>query len=111
MDIAGLIILEIGTEFGVILRSNTLKVVGVDLFGIGQTNEEDASCRTIEAETDGRYAGFVFRDNHLVGAMLLGDTQLSARLKKAIENRENFSESVRKRSNAEHLIEYLHTHS
>jgi nitrite reductase (NADH) large subunit len=110
-NIAGLNMLGIATEFGGIPRSNTLKVLGVDLFSIGQTNAEDASFRTIEAETDGRYAGFVFRDNHLVGAMLLGDTRLAARVKKAIENREDFSENLGKRSTAEHLTEYLHAHS
>ena len=110
-SIAGLNMLGIATEFGGIPRSNTLKVLGVDLFSIGQTNAEDASFRTIEAETDGRYAGFVFRDHHLVGAMLLGDTRLSARVKKAIENREDYSENLRKRSTAEHLTDYLHTHS
>jgi hypothetical protein len=43
--------------------------------------------------------------------MLLGDTRLAARVKKAIEHREDFSKNLQKRSTAEHLTEDLHTHS
>ena len=37
-------------------------------------------------EADGRYFRFVFRDNRLVGAVLLGDTRLAAAMKRAIES-------------------------
>ena len=39
-------------EFGGIPRSNTLKVLGLDLFSIGQINPEDASFRTFD-QADG----------------------------------------------------------
>ena len=52
--------------------SNTLKVLGLDLFSIGQFNPQDASFRTFDQEADGRYCRFVFRDNRLVGAVLAG---------------------------------------
>jgi nitrite reductase (NADH) large subunit len=106
-SIAGSNMLGIATEFGGIPRSNTLKVLGVDLFSIGQTTPEDASFQTVDDEADGRYTAFIFRENRLVGAVLLGDTRLAARVKRAIENREDFSGVLQKRVAVRDLAEYL----
>ncbi len=83
-------------EFGGIPRSNTLKVLGLDLFSIGQINPEDASFRTFDHEADGRYFRFVFRDNRLVGSVLLGDTRFTAAVKKSVEGRCDYSELLGK---------------
>ncbi len=46
-------------------------------------------------------------DSHLVGAILLGDTTLTARVKSAIERREDFSEALRKGPRGEQFAAYL----
>ena len=106
-SIAGLNMVGIRTEFGGIPRSNTLKVLGVDLFSIGRISAEDGSFDVIDHERDGRYWRFVFHDSHLVGAILLGDTTLTARVKTAIERREDFSGELQKGPNGEQLAGYL----
>jgi nitrite reductase (NADH) large subunit len=92
-------------EFGGIPRSNTLKVLGMDLFSIGRINPEDASFRTFDHEADGRYFRFVFRDNRLVGAVLLGDTKLTAKVKRAVESGADFSELLAKCRTAPAVME------
>jgi nitrite reductase (NADH) large subunit len=72
-------------EFAGIPRSNMLKVLGYDLFSIGQILTEDASYEVIEDRLDGRYYYFVFRDSHMVGSILLGDTTLASGVKEAVE--------------------------
>lgn len=92
-------------EFGGVPRSNTLKVLGLDLFSIGRISPEDASFRTFDQEADGRYFRFVFRDNRLVGAVLLGDTKLTAPVKKAVESGTDFSGLLAKCRTAQDVIE------
>jgi nitrite reductase (NADH) large subunit len=104
-SIAGLNMAGGCVEFGGIPRSNTLKVLGLDLFSIGQVNPEDASFRTFDQETDGRYFRFVLRDNRLAGAVLLGDTKLTATVKKAVESRSDLSELLAKCATAPEVIE------
>lgn len=73
------------TEFTGIPRSNMLKVLGFDLFSIGDITPEDASYDVIEGMTEGHYVSFIFHDSCLTGAILLGDTSVSAQVKHAIE--------------------------
>jgi len=94
-------------EFGGIPRSNTLKVLGLDLFSVGQVNPDDASFQTFDHEEDGRYCRLIFRDNHLVGAVLLGDTRLTAAVKKAVESTSDFSKVLRDCPTASAVIEAL----
>jgi nitrite reductase (NADH) large subunit len=70
--------------FAGIPRSNSIKVLGVDLFSIGLVHPDDASYQVYE-EDKGHYQQYVFRDSHLVGAVLVGDTALAPALKKLIE--------------------------
>ncbi len=93
-SIAGLNMAGGRVEFGGVPRSNTLKVLGLDMFSIGQVNPEDASFRTCDHEAEGDYFRFVFRDNRLVGAVLLGDTKLTAAVKEAVEGKKELSEFV-----------------
>lgn len=106
-SIAGRNMVGIRTEFGGIPRSNALKVLGVDLFSIGQVAAEDGSFDAIDHQRDGRYRRFVFHDSHLVGAILLGDASLTARVKSAIERREDFSDVLRSRPDGGQFAAHL----
>lgn len=92
--IAGMNALGQKAAFGGIPRSNTIKVLGIDLFSIGKFEAEDGSYTLIEQESASEYTRFVFRDTHLVGAILYGNTALSAGIKKAIENKRDFSSAL-----------------
>lgn len=90
-NIAGLNAAGVRTEFGGIPRSNTLKVLGIDLFSIGQVEATDGSYHAVEGRTGDRFLRFVFRDGKMVGAILLGDTALTSAVKAAVENKTNFN--------------------
>jgi len=94
-------------EFAGIPRTNTLKVLGLGMYSIGQVSEEDGSYLHVEGESDGNYHSFLFRDNHLVGAILLGDTTASAGAKRAIENRLDCTGLLRKAPMAADVLEFL----
>jgi NAD(P)H-nitrite reductase large subunit len=98
-------------EFAGIPRSNMLKVLGYDLFSIGQVLTEDASYELMDAEIDGKYFYFVFRDNHMLGAILLGDTTLSSDVKKIVEKQEDCSKILQQRPGAKEIITFLEDRS
>jgi nitrite reductase (NADH) large subunit len=83
--IAGMNAAGAGAVFAGIPRSNSIKVIGVDLFSIGLVHPDDASY-TVFGTENGHYQEFIFRDSHLVGAILLGDISISSTLKKLIES-------------------------
>jgi len=105
--IAGLNAVGLTTEFGGIPRSNTLKVVGLDLLSIGRFEPEDGSYDAIEDEGEGRYVRFVFHDGRLVGAVLLGDTSAAGPVKKGIESGCECSGLLRLRPSAAEVLEHL----
>lgn len=86
MNAAGLVVLYGGQP-----RSNSLKVLGLDLMSIGTFEPADGSYRVIDEASDNRYLHFVLRDGRLVGAILLGDMSSSSAVKAAIESRWDFS--------------------
>jgi len=106
-SIAGMNAVGIATEFGGIPRSNTLKVLGQEVFSIGQIQAEDASYTTIDEERDGNYFHFLFRDTHLVGAILLGDASATAAVKKAVETKQDFSDLMGQRPTAADVLDHL----
>jgi nitrite reductase (NADH) large subunit len=106
-SIAGMNAVGNNTEFGGIPRSNTLKVLEVELFSIGQIEAEDASYDTVDQEKDDKFYRFVFRDSHLVGAILLGDTKLATGIKKSIEGKKDFSSILRKRPATEEIAHFI----
>jgi nitrite reductase (NADH) large subunit len=72
--------------------SNTLKVVGVDLFSAGEIDAEgtlDSVVRKDEAKNT--YRKLVIKDNVLVGAILLGDIQGSKEIEHAIKAKKDIS--------------------
>lgn len=106
-SLAGMNAAGLSKEFGGIPRSNTLKVLGLDLLSIGQIEPEDGSYQLIEGEADDKYRRFVFRDGNLVGAVLLGDTSITGAVKKAIEGRSDFSGLLTKRPDATDVVGHL----
>ncbi len=108
--IAGMNAAGARVEFGGIPRSNTLKVLGLDLVSIGTFEPADGSFQVVEQETDGCYVRFVFRDHRLVGAILLGDTRLAGALKPAIEGRQDFSALLQHRPTAGEISACLEEH-
>ena len=105
--IAGRSAVGIQAEFGGVPRSHTLKVLGLDVFSIGQFMPQDGSYRVVAGEADGKYCSFVFRDGLLVGAILLGSTALASSLKKAIEGRTDFSALLARTPSTSDVAEFL----
>ena len=105
--IAGMNLAGAATVFGGMPRSNTLKVLGLDLFSIGRIMPEGDRDRVIEQEQDGRYTSFVFREDRPVGAILLGDLAAMPVVKQAVESGRDCSGVLRNRPTAETVIEYL----
>jgi nitrite reductase (NADH) large subunit len=68
----------------------TLKVLGIELFSIGAVN--DPAARLVDAASGQSYTGFLFKDGMMTGAILLGDAKLARPVKKAVEERQDFSQ-------------------
>ncbi len=94
-------------EFGGIPRSNSLKVLGADLLSIGKFEAEDGSDIIIEAECGGNYSRFVFRDSHLVGSILYGNTAIGGEIKNAIEKKHDFSGLLIQQPSAEKVWDFF----
>jgi len=91
-------------EFGGIPRANTLKVLGVNLFSVGEIEAKDGSYQVVARENDGNYMRFLFRDSHLVGAILIGDTRLAAASLRFAKERVDASRILARRPNVEDVI-------
>ncbi|HOT52355.1 MAG TPA: pyridine nucleotide-disulfide oxidoreductase, partial [Candidatus Hydrogenedentes bacterium] len=94
-QIAGLNAAGLSAEFGGLPRVNTLKVLGFGLFSVGTIAPADGSYTVIRDETGEGCRVFLFHDNALVGAILVGDTRLSAELAKAVKTRRDCSALLR----------------
>lgn len=94
-------------EFKGLARSNTLKVLGLDMFSIGQVVADDASFQVVEEEEKGRYSRFVFHENRLVGAILLGDMGLMSAAKKAVEEKQDCSSLLQTSPDADAVIAFF----
>ena len=92
--IAALNALGIETQFGGVPRSSILKVLGIDLFSIGNISPIDESCYQYAQEEPGRYFNFFIRDGTLVGSIIIGDNALAIKVKKAVENAAHFPHDV-----------------
>jgi nitrite reductase (NADH) large subunit len=93
--------------FTALPRSNTLKVLGYDLFSIGRIAAQDSADQMIDAEIDGKYACFVVRENCLVGSILLGDISLSSKTRKVVEERQDCSVVLNKQAGARDILKFL----
>jgi nitrite reductase (NADH) large subunit len=74
------------------LPSNVLKVVGIDLVAAGDI-DADGKLESIvhKDEAQKNYRKLVIQDNHLVGAILLGDIRGSAEIQGAIKQKRDIS--------------------
>ncbi|GFE60691.1 FAD-dependent oxidoreductase [Geobacter sp. AOG2] len=79
-------------EFNGVAPSNRIKVLDIDLFSIGQIQQEDASTMCYEDVHGDNYRALFCRDGQLVGAVLYGDTNLAGLLKEIVESRRQVSE-------------------
>jgi nitrite reductase (NADH) large subunit len=105
--IAGLNAIGKRTEFAGIPRSNSLKVLGVDLLSIGKFEKTDGSELLIEGSNDNHYSLFLFRDSTLIGCILFGDTSIGGQVKKAIESKRNLSSLLKKNPTNIEVFDYL----
>jgi nitrite reductase (NADH) large subunit len=94
--VAGMNAAGLASEFAEIPRSASLKVMGIELFNIGVISPDAVTDRVFETEFDGHYYFFVFRDNLLVGSILLGDASLSSKIKKVVEEHQDCSALLQK---------------
>lgn len=94
-------------EFGGLPRSNTLKVLGLDMFIIGQVTPENPGFQAIDQEGDGGYFRFVFHEDRLVGTVLLGDMQLMSATKRAVEGKQDCRSLLRRSPSAEAVSEHF----
>jgi len=106
-SIAGKSIAGIRAEFAGMPQATTLKVIGMDVFSVGQFTAQDASYAAIEQRGDGRYALLVFRDGRMVGAILAGDTGASTLVQKAVEERLDLSELLAGHPTPDDVTEFL----
>lgn len=84
-SIAGMSAVEQKAAFPGVPRSNTLKVLGIELLSIGLIAPEKADDRIIEEIIGEHYYCFIARGQKLVGAILLGDASLAAFVRRVIE--------------------------
>ncbi|MFP4381119.1 MAG: FAD-dependent oxidoreductase [Candidatus Sumerlaeia bacterium] len=106
-DIAGRNAAGANIEFGGVPRSNTLKVLGKDMFSVGEVQASDGSYTEIEEEKDGVYHRFLFQDGQMRGAIFLGDSHLSNKAKEAVETQEDFSGLLDKDPDVGDILDYL----
>jgi nitrite reductase (NADH) large subunit len=105
--IAGMNAAGSNVSFAGIPRSNILKVLDVNMFSIGQVHPDDASYRTLENSDLEEYRLLVFRDSHLVGAILVGDTTVAPKLKQLIESQADCTELLAAAGDARTLCQTL----
>lgn len=94
-------------EFGGLPRMNTLKVLGLHMFSIGVIQPEDGSYQEVAEEQEGVYRRFLFHDNRLVGAILVGDTAAAAGISRAMKESVDFSDLLTEQPAASSIAEYL----
>jgi len=105
--VAGLNAIGIETQFGGIPRSNVLKVLGLDLFSIGDINPTGSNYYQYEQAETGRYLHFIIRDSKIVGSIIIGDKALAIKVKQAVESATDFPHDVYK--NIDNIIHKLET--
>ena len=71
--------------------SAKLKVLGIDLFSVGQIAPADANDVLVYEAEDGDFTGFVLREGKLIGASLLGDVNLADEAKQAVNTGKVFN--------------------
>lgn len=89
-SIAGMSAVDQKAAFPGVPRTNTLKVLGIELFSIGQIAPEGTEDRMIAQVIGENYYCFIFKQSKLAGSILLGDASLSAAVKRSIEEQNDW---------------------
>jgi len=87
--------------------STRLKVLGVDVFSIGQFSPSVEGDRLVSESKNGAYKSFLFRDGKMIGSILLGDASVATKVKAAVEGKKDFSAFLDDDSNVESIIRAL----
>jgi nitrite reductase (NADH) large subunit len=91
--IAGANAAGVVTPFEDIPLSVVLKVLGIDLFSIGDFDPKNDSCKAYEQIEEGKYHLFVVQGDRLIGSIILGDRPMSNRVKPAVDKHQVFPET------------------
>ena len=105
--IAGLTAVGLDEHFSATPPSARLKVMGIDLFSIGKISPSEADEFVIAGEIDGNYYSFLFGRGLMLGAILIGNNRLSARIKRAVDNAEDFSAKLNRETPVEEVLKLL----
>lgn len=93
-ETAGLNAAGLDKRFEPVPRSNTLNVLGMNVFSMGRISNENEHCLAIEQEQDETLRSFLFEEGRLVACIIIGDTKCAAAARKAIEKGADFSGSI-----------------
>ena len=85
--------------------STKLKVLGVDVFSIGQFSPSQEGDRLVAERKDGGYRSFLFRGGKMIGSILLGDASIASKVKAAIEGERDFSSVLDESVDVEKVIQ------
>jgi NAD(P)H-nitrite reductase large subunit len=77
------------SKFEGVPKSHSLKVLGLDIFSIGEFTPSDLDL-LFEKETPNGYMSFVIKGNRLAGGIIIGDQRISLKMKQAVENGTEF---------------------
>ncbi len=95
--VAGSSALGLDTSFEGIPKTNIVKVVGIDIFSIGEFIPGDEEAIELEKETPKGYMSIVLREGRIVGCNMIGDMEnktLPVKIKQAVEKAMVFSEEA-----------------
>ena len=106
-SIAGMNAAGLRVSYGGRPRSNTLKVLGLELMSVGQFSPLDRSFAVVDDRSGGRYLRFVLQHGVLVGAILFGDTSAGLAVKAAIEGKLDCSGLLLGAPSAADLLRHL----
>lgn len=104
-ETAALNILGSDKPFEGVPRSNVVKILGIDVFSIGEKSALDGSYYQYEKQSQDKYANFILRDGKIVGSVIIGDKVLSLKVKQAIEKGLSFPYELY--DNVENIINRL----
>jgi len=104
--IAGASAVKESMAFKPLPRSIVLKVLGIDLFSSGVIEPAEGDTLIEQTGTD-LYQGFIFHENMLSGAILLGDASASSEVKKAIEEHLDCTPVLAQDPEVETILNYI----
>ncbi len=87
--------------------STRLKVLGVDVFSIGQFSPSSEEDKLVAESKNGSYKSFLFSDGKMIGSILLGDASLAVKVKTAVDGKKDFSTILDDSVDVERVIRAL----